>query len=107
MSSTLNQLVTARAALRGMCLPGSNLPFRERRSGWRSRPGARKGDDGAHHSFTLSELLVVIAIIAILAALMLPALVSAKEKARRTSCQSGLKQLGLAVTMYGGDNQDK
>ena len=61
---------------------------------------------GRHDAFTLIELLVVIAIIAILAALLLPVLGHAQQRAQRVACLSNLKQIGVAFDLYLGDHED-
>ena len=61
----------------------------------------------SRHGFTLIELLVVIAIIALLAALLLPTLASVRDRGRRAVCLSNLRQVGLAIQSYAGDNDGR
>ncbi len=66
---------------------------------WTHGPRVRAG-------FTLIELLVVVAVIGILASILLPAISGAREKGRGVACLSNLRQLGLALHVYAGDNDD-
>jgi type II secretory pathway pseudopilin PulG len=66
-----------------------------------------KGTKNSDRAFTLIALLVVLAVVAILAAMLLPALAKAKQRAQRIQCVNNLKQCGLAVRIWSGDNNDK
>lgn len=71
------------------------------------RPAPAAAGRGRRHGFTLTELLVVIGVIAVLIALLLPALSAARKQAKNTTCMSNLRQIGLCMNSYAAMNQGK
>ncbi len=95
-----------------MCLPAADAwgaePLSKLMKSYPANSGSRRIRSGETRSpaFTLIELLVVIAIIAILAAMLLPAVARAKEFGRRAACMNNIRQLNLSLTMYSQENED-